>query len=92
MGLSVETVKNNENNSQLNLSRYEGAIVTEVKPNSIAEENNIHRDDIIIEIDKTGIKNEADYNSELENYKKGDTIMLRILRNSSPLYIAFEIE
>ena len=34
----------------------------------------------------------TDYESELEAYKKDDTIMLRLLRNNNPLYIAFEIE
>ena len=38
------------------------------------------------------IQNVDDYASELKAYDKGDTIMLRILRNESPLYIAFEIE
>ena len=64
----------------------------EVKPNSIAEENNIHRGDIIIEMGTTQIKDVTDYTSELEAYTKGDTIMLRILRSNSPLYVAFEIK
>ena len=67
-------------------------MVVEVENNSIAEENNIRRGDIIIEMGKTDINDMTDYKSELETYKKGDTIMLRILRNNIPLYIAFEIE
>ena len=41
---------------------------------------------------KTSIKERNEYDSELEGYSKGDTIMLRIVRNGSPLYVAFEIE
>ncbi|SVD79843.1 uncharacterized protein METZ01_LOCUS432697, partial [marine metagenome] len=70
----------------------EGVVVVQVETNSIAEENNIRLGDIIIEMGKTDIQNIANYTSELEGYEKGDTIMLRILRNKSPLYIAFEIE
>ena len=43
-------------------------------------------------IGKTSIKEKSEYDSELESYGKGDTIMLRIVRNGSPLYVAFEIE
>ena len=89
LGLNVE---NYEDNTQLQSSRAEGVVVVEVENNSIAEENNIRRGDIIIEMGKTNINDMTDYKSELETYKKGDTIMLRILRNNIPLYIAFEIE
>ena len=58
----------------------------------LASYNNIIRGDIITEIGKTSIKEKNDYNSELDSYDKGDTIMLRILRNNSPLYVAFEID
>ena len=84
--------ENSQDNDWLSSSDSEGVIVAEVKPDSIAEENNIQRGDIIIEMGKTGIQDSAHYKSELEAYNKGDTIMLRILRNGSPLYIAFEIE
>ena len=92
LGLHVKIYKKSKDSDWLSSSDSEGVIVAEVKRNSIAEENNIHRGDIIIELGKTSIKDVTDYQAELERYKKGDTIMLRILRNGSPLYIAFEIE
>ena len=92
LGLNVETYENSADNAWFSPSGHAGLIVVEVKPGSIAEKNNIRRGDIIIEMGKTGIQDSAHYKSELETYNKGDTIMLRILRNGSPLYIAFEIE
>ena len=92
LGLSVETYVNGEEDAWYSSSSSEGVIVLEVKQHSIAEENNIRRGDIIIEMDKTTITDINDYKSELDSYKKGDTIMLRIVRNYSLLYIAFEIE
>ena len=89
LGLHVE---NYEDNDQLLSSSHEGVVVVEVENNSIAEENNIRRGDIIIEMGKKDIQNVDDYTSVLGGYEKGDTIMLRILRNNHPLYIAFEIE
>ena len=66
--------------------------MVEIKPGSSTVENNIRQGDIIIEIGKTSIIDINQYKSELKSYNKGDTIMLRILRNNSPLYIAFVIE
>ncbi len=92
LGLRVETVENSEENAWRRSSRSEGVIVVEIKPGSSAVENNIRQGDIIIEIGKTSIIDINQYKSELKSYNKGDTIMLRILRNNGPLYIAFMIE
>ena len=89
IGLHVENIKDN---TQFQLPNLEGVVVVEVESNAVADENNIRRGDIIIEVGKNSIQDITDYKSELESYKKGDAIMLRILRNGSPLYIAFEIE
>ena len=64
----------------------------EIKPSSLADNENLQRGDIIIEIGKTSISDENDYQSEIEGYSKGETIMLRVLRGGSPIYIAFEIK
>ncbi len=91
LGLHVETYENSEDNAWLSSSVHVGVIVAEIKPGSIAEENNIQRGDIIVEIGKSSISDENDYKSQLEEYSEGDTIMLRVFRGGSPLYIAFEI-
>jgi len=89
LGLRVETF---ENGDLKNLDYVNGVIIVEVKKDSPASDNNINRGDIITEIGKTSIKEKNEYDSKLESYSKGDTIMLRIVRNGSPLYVAFEIE
>ena len=89
LGLRVETF---ENRDSKNLDYVNGVIIVEVKKDSPASDNNINRGDIITEMGKTSIKEKNEYDSELESYSKGDTIMLRIVRNGSPLYVAFEIK
>ena len=69
-----------------------GVKIVEVKKDSPASDNNINRGDIITEMGNTSIKEKNEYDLELESYSKGNTIMLRIVRNGSPLYVAFEIE
>ena len=89
LGLRVETF---ENRDPKNLDYVNGVKIVEVKKDSPASDNNINRGDIITEMGKTSIKEKNAYDLELESYSKGNTIMLRIVRNGSPLYVAFEIE
>ena len=89
LGLRVE---NFENRDPKNLDYVNGVKIVEVKKDSPAFDNNIKRGDIITEMGKTNIKEKDEYDLELESYSKGNTIMLRIVRNGNPLYVAFEIE
>ena len=89
LGLRVETF---DNRDPKNLDYINGVIIVEVKKDSPAFDNNINRGDIITEMGKTSIKEKNEYDSKLESSSKGDTIMLRIVRNGSPLYVAFEIK
>ena len=91
LGLIVESFTDADE-SAFNLGSGGGVQVVDVKQGSSAEENNIQPGDIITEIGKTIISDADDYKVELESYSKGDTIMLRILRNGNPQYVAFEIE
>ena len=91
LGLRVETLKNVDG-KELRVDSSNGVKVVDIKKGSPAYDNNIKRGDIITEVSKSIIKNENDYESELDAFSEGDTIMLRIIRNGSPLYVAFEIE
>ena len=89
LGLKVETYESEEGAFA---NTKEGVRVIEIKPGSPADDGNIQRGDIIIEIGKSNISDKNDYEVELEKYLEGDTIMLRVIRGGSPLYIAFEIK
>ena len=91
LGLRIETLKNVDG-KELRADSPNGVKVVDIKKGSPAYDNNIKRGDIITEVSKSIIKNENDYESELDAFSEGDTIMLRIIRNGSPLYVAFEIE
>ncbi len=89
LGLRVETYESEEDAFA---NTKKGVRVIEIKPDSPADNENIKRGDFIVEIGKSNISDKNDYEAELEVYSEGDTIMLRIIRGGSPLYIAFEIE
>ena len=87
LGLIVD---NNEIH-QNELNNISGVKVNSIKPNSLADENDIQIEDIIVSIGKFEINNITDYQNEINKYKIDDTIMLRIIRNKKPFYLAFEI-
>ena len=89
LGLRVKTIEYDES---MSFDSIKGVKIVEVKKDSPANDNNIKRGDVITEIGKLSINNENDYETELDGYSKGDTIMLRIVKNGNPLYVAFEIE
>ncbi len=91
LGLRVETLENVDG-KEMGVDSLDGIKVVDIKRGSSAYDNNIKRGDIITEVGKSIIKNKNDYKTELDAYSEGDTIMLRIVRNGSPLYVAFEIE
>ena len=80
LGLIIE---DNDNN---------GVKIIDINSEGEAYNNNIRKNDIINEINRVEIKNSSDYYKEIENYSKGNVIMLRIVRNGNNLYEAFEIK
>tara|TARA_B100000029_G_scaffold503215_1_gene579766 strand:- start:1037 stop:1651 length:615 start_codon:yes stop_codon:yes gene_type:complete len=70
----------------------DGVMIIDIDTKSQAYKNNLRKNDIITEIGRKKIESIEDYLNELENYSKGDTIMIRIIKNGSPRYEAFEIK
>ena len=69
----------------------DGVEVIEVESNSSAFIGGIRSGDIIETIGRRIIKDDSDYFEMIEKYTSGDTIMLRIIRNENPTYLAFTI-
>ena len=91
LGLQVENFKSSDLDLQ-NRGYLDGVQITNIEKKSTAYNNNIRSGDIIIEIGQRQINNKKDYQAEIKNYLKGDTIMLRLFRDENPLYVAFEIK
>ena len=52
----------------------------------------LKKNDLITSIGDNTVRNVAEYNKYLSDYSIGDIILLRILRNNSVRYEAFEIK
>ena len=70
----------------------EGVIIIDIDVEGEAYKNNLRKNDLINEINRTEIKTSENYYKEITKYKSGDVIMVRIVRNGNNLYEAFEIK
>jgi len=76
---------------QMHLSSTVGALVTEVRPGSSAEEAGVRPGDIIREVNRATVNNISDLAAATRDLKSGDTIRLRVVRNGQTLFLAFEL-
>ena len=70
----------------------DGVTIIDLDTEGEAYKNNLRKNDVINEINRTTIKNTDDYYSEIKNYSSGDVVMVRIIRNGQNIYEAFEIK
>ncbi len=68
-----------------------GVIIVDVIQTSNEKKKIILKGDIITSIGTQDISSTREYNEIIAEYKSGDIIMLRIIRNGNPRYIAYEI-
>ena len=89
LGFNVESITK-EMLKELGINKkIAGVIITSIDPSSGAAESGLSRGDIIQEMNRNKINSEADYNKAAKDVKKGDSVLLKVLRNSQPLLIAF---
>ena len=70
----------------------DGVIVLDINPKSEIHKQNIRKGDLITEIGKIAILNQNDYNLEIKRYSSGEPMMIRLVRDERPIYIAFLIQ
>ena len=81
LGLNVE-----------NDSNGNGVIIIDIDFDGEAYKNNLRRNDLINEINRTPIKSTTDYNNEIKKYSLGEVVMVRLIRGGNNIYEAFEIK
>jgi serine protease Do len=72
-------------------SEHSGVIVVEVKPGSNAERAGLRKGDLIVAINRYKIKSMEDFNKAVEPLKKGDAVLLQVLRQNRNFFIAFDL-
>lgn len=85
LGLAVENVTPRLQ-QQLNMKDRLGAVVVAVQPGSPAEEAGIQAGDVIREVNRTKIKDAADFRTALARLAKGSSVLLLLKRGSTTYY------
>jgi serine protease Do len=87
IGITVENITP-EIGRALDLKNTNGAVITQVEPGSPAADAGLQRGDVIREVNRKPVKNADEFLQNVEQAKKGNSILLFIQRNASSLYIA----
>jgi S1-C subfamily serine protease len=91
LGLVIENITP-EIQKGLNLQEGSGVVVTDIEPGSSAALSKIQRMDVIKEVRGVRVRNVREYLGAIGEVKKGGTVLMLVIRNSRPLYIAVDIE
>lgn len=77
---------------QLNLDpNLKGIVVLAIKPGEAAEEAGLQKGDVILEANKKPVENAAQFEKLISDAKKGDVVLLYILRGSSYNFLTLTI-
>jgi S1-C subfamily serine protease len=71
-----------------------GALINAIEPGSVADDNDIRPDDLIIEINYRPVSNQEDFLHLTRDLKSGDDVAIKVLRKDrrllrSPVIISF---
>ncbi len=76
----------------LKLEGVDGVLVSDVTPGEAGGESGLKRGDIISEVNRSKVKNTADYNRITKKLKRGDTALMLIKRGGTTIYIAVKLK
>jgi serine protease Do len=89
LGLTVQQVTPQVAES-LGLERAEGVVITAVEPGSPADDAGLRRGDIILEVDRKGVRKVADFRKAAGEIKKGKGVLFLVRRGENTLFLALK--
>jgi serine protease Do len=90
LGITVEGITS-DTQRQLNLTSSSGALITDVRPGSSADEGGVRPGDVVHEVNHDPVKRAGDLIAATRSLKSGSTILLKIERQGHTLFLAFEL-
>ncbi|MBF0144668.1 MAG: DegQ family serine endoprotease [Magnetococcales bacterium] len=88
LGMQVEPL-NDRNRQRLGLDADQsGVVVMSLSPNGPAAEAGIQRSDVLVELNRLKVDSIASYEKALEATRNKETVLVRLIRNGDPLFIA----
>lgn len=68
-----------------------GVVITEIDARSQSYRNGLRQGDVIVSVQKKKVEDVDSFESQMKRYKKGDVVMMRILRRNTYLYLPLEL-
>jgi len=72
------------------LRESHGVLITKVDPGSLAHAEGLREGDLIKEVNRVEVASVADFSSAISKVRRGDTVLLRILRESRAFYVVLK--
>lgn len=91
LGLNVQDLTA-ELAERFKLKDEKGVLVTKVEPGSAAESEGIKEGDLIKEINRTKIGSSNDFKNAIDKVKKGDSVLIRIIREDRAFYVVLKTQ
>jgi serine protease Do len=90
LGMTVESISP-DTQRQLHLNSAQGALISDVKIGSAADEAGVRPGDVIREVNHSPVSRAGDVIAVTNGLKYGDTVLLKIERQGQTLFLAFEL-
>jgi serine protease Do len=88
--MTVESISP-DTQRQLHLNSAQGALISDVKIGSAADEAGVRPGDVIREVNHSPVSRAGDVIAVTNGLKYGDTVLLKIERQGQTLFLAFEL-
>ena len=72
------------------LRESRGVLVTKVEAGSLAQSEGLREGDLIKEVNRTDVGSVGDFTSAVAKVRRGDTVLLRVLRESRAFYVVLK--
>jgi serine protease Do len=89
LGLTVQRLTPQMAES-LGLDKAQGVVVAAVEPGSAADEAGMRRGDVILEVDRKGVRNVDDYRKAIAGARKGRGVLFLVRRGESTIFLALK--
>lgn len=72
------------------LRESKGVLITKVEPNSLAQAEGLREGDLIKEVNRTEVSSVGEFTSAIARSRRGDTLLLRVLRENRAFYVVLK--
>jgi serine protease Do len=72
------------------LRESRGVLIAKVEPGSLAQSEGLHEGDLVKEVNRVDVRSVGEFSSALSKIRHGDTVLLRILRESRAFYVVLK--